>query len=179
MSLLINEAYASATTPLWTDASVWALPATIPTFSTQGGTPTAIASVSFGDKKYQYAEGYGLLYVQTGVWSSGPTITIYVSPSGSALDTKSVSYILYPNTAPLNQQLAGYWYDLSQIKYYDPAGFSSLKLMFLASTSNSGNVLLSVRSTANISNVATTDGVVTKLTTATAGAAGFKLLADL
>ena len=177
MALLINESHANPGTPLWTSsADVWALGASPASFG-NATAPVAVAQPSGPfDVKYTYAEGYGYLYCSASTFLSAPVITLYLSASTGVLDaSKSVGYItVSPVASP-----TGYWFDLSQLKYRDPAGFTNLYLMWSATTGGSAIQLSSVGAVSNAVNTAAADATVTKGTTPREGAAGVRLFTDV
>lgn len=154
---------------------------TVTAQSTQGGVPVSFGTITLS-KSYQYAEGYGIIQTTGGLFATAPTITVYLSSgtSAAALDaTKAVGYILQPQSAGGIVNLTGYYYDLSSIKHYDPAGFTSVTLTWLDSTGGTGVAFSPVVATAGFTNSTTTDFAVTKGTTARTGAAGFKFFTNV
>lgn len=134
-------------------------------------------------KPYEYAEGYGYLVHTGGTCANAPTITIYLS-SGSnaaALDTtKAKGYVLVPQDSIAGVKiLTGYYYDLSTIKHYDPAGFTSATLTLNTTFGGTGWGFNPVSSTSAFSNSTTTDVVVTKGTVLVTGGAGFKFFTSV
>lgn len=160
-------------------ADIWPL-ATVAAQNTPAATP-----VSFGTqaltKSYQYAEGYGFIRTTGGLFASPPQITIYLSSGNAALGldlTKSIGYILSPVNVG-RTDLTGYFYDLSAIKHYDAAGFTSITLTWLDSTGGINVAFSPVGTTGEVTNSTTANIVTTKLTTARTGAAGFKFFTNV
>lgn len=149
--------------------------------NTPGGTPVSFGTFTLG-KTYQYAEGYGFIQTTGGLFGTAPTITVYLSSGTTAqpLDlTKAVGYILQPQSAGGVVNLTGYFYDLSTIKHYDPAGFTSVTLTWLDTTGGINVAFSPVGATSGFTNSTTADVPTTKLTTARTGAAGFKFFTNI
>jgi hypothetical protein len=130
---------------------------------------------------YQYAEGYGYLVHTGGLCANAPAITIYVSSGSNALPldtTKAISYVLQPSVAGVND-LTGYYYDLSTIKHYDPAGFTSVTLTLVTTFGGTSWGFNPVSSTSSITNSATTPVTVTKGNVLRTGGAGFKFFTNV
>jgi hypothetical protein len=134
-------------------------------------------------KPYEYAEGYGYLINTGGTCSNAPTLTVYLSSGSNPLPldtTKAKGYVLVPQTPTGGiTNLTGYYYDLSTIKHYDPAGFTSVTLTFISSFGGLAFGLNPTNSTSAFSNSTTTDVVVTKGTGLLTGAAGFKFFTSV
>lgn len=148
-----------------------------------GGTPASLGTFTLG-KQYQYAEGYGFIRMTGGTYATAPTITVYLSSGSSALPldlTKSVGYILQPQSPGGVVDLTGYYFDLSTIKHYDPAGggFSSITLTWLTDSGGINIGFSPVGATSGFTNSTTADVTTTKLTTARTGAAGFKFFTNV
>jgi len=155
-------------------ADIWAL-SPISQQSTTANVPVALATQVLG-KQYTYAEGYGFLVCNGVSFATQPTITVYLTSGGSAgaINTaKSVGYILQqPDGGPSNY--SGQFLDLSTIKHYDPAGFGSITLTFVATLNGTSVGFFPNISTSGFTNSTTADVVVTKGLTPTIGGAGFK-----
>lgn len=159
-------------------ADIWALAP-----STAGQSTTANVVASLGtqtlSKTYNYAEGYGFLTWNALVFGTAPTITVYLSSGSSplALDTaKAIGYVLRP--ADASTTFTGQYIDLSTIKHYDPAGFTSVTLTFVATVNgvplNNASYFPNI-STSGFTNSTTTPVTVTRpAATPSNGAAGFK-----
>lgn len=162
-------------------SDIWPLPSAS-TPVTTGTVPFSVGTQAL-TKTYTYAEGFGVIQTTGGLFGSAPTITIYLSSGGSALpiDTnKAVGYILIPQVPATGvTNLTGYFYDLSAIKHYDPAGFTSITMTVLTTTSGTGFQFSPVITTQGMTNVTTTDAVTTKTSNARAGGAGFKFFTNV
>lgn len=160
-------------------ADIWPL-STTSAIATSPGAPTSFGTQALV-KSYQYAEGYGFLQSTGGTFSTAPTLTVYLSSGSSALplDTaKAIGYVLQPSAGGI-VNLTGYYYDLSTIKHYDPAGFTSITLTVVTTSGGSGLAFTPVISSSAITNSTTAGVVVTKGTGAITGSAGFKFFTNV
>lgn len=153
---------------------------TVSAQNTPGGSPVSFGTIAL-TKTYTYAEGYGFIQTTGGLFASPPDITVYLSSGNTAqpLDlTKAVGYILSPYVAG-RVTLSGVFYDLSAIKHYDPAGFTSVTITWLDSTGGTGVVFSPVGSTMEVTSITTTTPVTTKTLTPRTGSAGFKFFTNI
>lgn len=158
-------------------ADIAPITAAIPAQSAPGGSAISLGTFTLG-KSYQYAEGYGFLRATGGTFAAATTATMYLTSGTSAagVTTRSISYILALTPAP---DLNGFFFDLSQIKHYDSAGFTSVTLSLSTNTGGINVAFSPVGSTCDISNIATTTPVTTRLLTLLPGAAGFKFFTNI
>lgn len=162
---------------------IWALSP-----NTVGGTTTANVVFPLGtqalSKTYTYAEGYGFVTWNAFVFGTAPTISVYLSSGSSplALDSaKAIGYVLRP--ADANTTFTGQYIDLSTIKHYDPAGFTSVTLTLVATqngvpSNNAG--YYPTTSTSGFTNSTTAPVVVTRpAASPSIGGAGFKFFTSV
>jgi hypothetical protein len=142
------------------------------------GVPISLGTQALA-KPYEYVEGYGYLIHTGGLCARPPAITIYLSAGSNPLplDANTVSYVLQPAVTGVND-LTGYYYDLSTIKYYNSSGFTSITLTLITTQGGVSWGFNPVSSTSSIVNSTTTPVTVTKGTVLRTGGAGFKFFTN-